>query len=208
MIQEERVKELLPQEQEKKLRQNNPDTPDYQIDLATNRALGMIETEGFVAAIVAADAGLKAASVNLYSLGKVGSGIVTIFLTGDVGAIQSAVDAGSEAAAAIGILRAKHIIPRIHTDVAIKTIHPIKPVWIPTGENGDTEVVTLAKSRADMPSAVVRADSIKNEKAGETMEKELNEIETLGNGDFYLEKFQDEPLDQNSYNKNNLCSMR
>ena len=59
MIQEERVKELLPQEQEKKLRQNNPDTPDYQIDLATNRALGMIETEGFVAAIVAADAGLR-----------------------------------------------------------------------------------------------------------------------------------------------------
>ncbi|MFA5562434.1 MAG: BMC domain-containing protein [Eubacteriales bacterium] len=80
-------------------------------------ALGLIETRGLVAAIEAADAMVKAANVILIGSEKIGSGLVSIMVRGDVGAVKAAVEAGSAAAAALGEVVASHVIPRPHNDV-------------------------------------------------------------------------------------------
>lgn len=80
-------------------------------------ALGLIETKGFVGAVEAADAMVKAANVRLLGKEKTGSGLVTIMVRGDVGAVKAAVSAGSEAARRVGELVSAHIIPRPHADV-------------------------------------------------------------------------------------------
>lgn len=81
------------------------------------QALGMIETRGLTAAIEAADAMTKSAEVTLIGTEKIGSGLVTVMVRGDVGAVKAAVDAGAEAASRLGELVATHVIPRPHTDV-------------------------------------------------------------------------------------------
>ncbi|MEW8961033.1 MULTISPECIES: BMC domain-containing protein [Paraclostridium] len=80
-------------------------------------ALGLVETIGYVAAIEALDVCLKSASVEVVGIQKVGQGIVTIEVSGDVGAVKSAVEAAKYAAEKVGILRATHVIPRLHPDV-------------------------------------------------------------------------------------------
>lgn len=77
-----------------------------------DRALGMIETRGLVAAIEAADAMVKAASVKLLSKEKVQGGLVTILIVGDTAAVKSAIDAGAAAAQRVGELVSTHIIPK------------------------------------------------------------------------------------------------
>ena len=85
-------------------------------------ALGMIETKGFVGAIEAADAMVKAANVDLVGKQQVGSGLVTVVVRGDVGAVKAATDAGAAAAERVGELVSIHVIPRPHNDV--ETILP------------------------------------------------------------------------------------
>lgn len=80
-------------------------------------ALGMIETRGLVAAIEAADAMVKAANVTLVGTEKIGSGLVSVMVRGDVGAVKAAVEAGGAAASNLGEIVATHVIPRPHTDV-------------------------------------------------------------------------------------------
>lgn len=80
-------------------------------------ALGMVETRGLVASIEAADAMLKAANVTLVGTEKIGSGLVSVMVRGDVGAVKAAVEAGSASASRLGELVATHVIPRPHTDV-------------------------------------------------------------------------------------------
>ncbi len=80
-------------------------------------ALGMVETTGLVAAIEAADAMVKAANVTLVGTEKIGSGLVSVMVRGDVGAVKSATEAGAEAAARLGEIVAVHVIPRPHGDV-------------------------------------------------------------------------------------------
>lgn len=80
-------------------------------------ALGMIETRGLTAAIEAADAMLKAANVVLVGTEKIGSGLVTVMVRGDVGAVKAAVESGAQAGARLGELVATHVIPRPHSDV-------------------------------------------------------------------------------------------
>ena len=80
-------------------------------------ALGMVETRGLVAAIEAADAMCKAANVTLVGTEKIGSGLVTVMVRGDVGAVKAAVEAGESAASRLGELVATHVIPRPHADV-------------------------------------------------------------------------------------------
>ena len=82
-----------------------------------NEALGMIETRGLVAAIEAADAMVKAANVVLVGSEKIGSGLVSVMVRGDVGAVKAAVEAGGAAAARLGEVIATHVIPRPHADV-------------------------------------------------------------------------------------------
>ena len=81
------------------------------------QALGMIETKGLVALMEAGDAMVKAANVQLLGWDKVGSGMVTVFVGGDVAAVKAAVDAGSEAASRIGKVIATHVIPRPHDEL-------------------------------------------------------------------------------------------
>ena len=85
--------------------------------MATLQALGMIETKGLVASIEAADAMVKAANVKLIGKVHVGGGLVTVMVRGDVGAVQSATDAGAAAAERVGDLISVHVIPRPHDDV-------------------------------------------------------------------------------------------
>jgi ethanolamine utilization protein EutM len=82
-------------------------------------ALGMIETKGFVALIEASDAMLKAANVQFFGWDKVGSGLVTAFVTGDVAAVKAATDAGANAAGRIGEVISVQVIPRPHDDLGI-----------------------------------------------------------------------------------------
>jgi carbon dioxide concentrating mechanism protein CcmO len=81
-------------------------------------AIGMVETVGLVGVIEAGDAMAKAASVQLLGWDKVGSGLVTIFGSGDVAAVKSAVDAGSTAAARVGQVHSVHVIPRPHNELS------------------------------------------------------------------------------------------
>ncbi len=79
-------------------------------------ALGMVETQGLVGAIEAADAMTKAANVQLMGYEKIGSGLVTVMVRGDVGAVKAAVDAGKAAAERVGKVVSVHVIPRPHAD--------------------------------------------------------------------------------------------
>ena len=80
------------------------------------QALGMVETKGLAGAIETADAMVKAASVSLVGKEKIGSGLVTVMIRGDVGAVKAAVDAGA-AAKRVGELISAHMIPSPHSDV-------------------------------------------------------------------------------------------
>ena len=80
-------------------------------------ALGMIETRGLVASIEAADAMVKAANVTLIGQVKIGAGLITAMVRGDVGAVKAATDAGAVAAQKVGEVVSVHVIPRPHQDV-------------------------------------------------------------------------------------------
>ena len=100
--QKEQIKETVSHKEEK---------------VMTQEALGMVETRGLTAAIEAADQMCKAANVALVGTEKIGSGLVTVMVRGDAGAVKSAVESGSAAASRLGELVATHVIPRPHTDV-------------------------------------------------------------------------------------------
>jgi ethanolamine utilization protein EutM len=87
--------------------------------MATNamEALGMIETKGLVPLVEAADAMIKAANVTLIGWQKIGSGMVTALVVGDVAAVKAAVDAGSAAASRVGEVVGTQVIPRPHEDL-------------------------------------------------------------------------------------------
>ncbi|MDF2613183.1 MAG: microcompartment protein [Clostridia bacterium] len=85
--------------------------------IMNNQALGMIETRGLVAVTEAADAMLKAANVELVGSEKIGSGLVTVMVRGDVGAVKAAVEAGAAVASRLGEVIATHVIPRPHSDI-------------------------------------------------------------------------------------------
>ncbi|MBC8016474.1 MAG: propanediol utilization microcompartment protein PduA [Sporomusaceae bacterium] len=82
-----------------------------------SEALGMVETKGLIGAIEAADAMVKAANVVLVGYEKIGSGLVTVMVRGDVGAIKAATEAGAAAARKVGEVLSIHVIPRPHADV-------------------------------------------------------------------------------------------
>jgi ethanolamine utilization protein EutM len=82
------------------------------------KALGMLETKGLVALIEGVDAMLKSANVQMVGWEKVGSGLVTAFVVGDVAAVKAAVDAGAGAASKIGEVVSVQVIPRPHEDIA------------------------------------------------------------------------------------------
>ena len=82
-----------------------------------NQAIGMIETKGYVPALSAADAMVKAANVEIVSRNEVGGGLVSVIVKGDVGAVKAAAEAGAEAASQVGDVTSVHVIPRPHADL-------------------------------------------------------------------------------------------
>jgi microcompartment protein CcmL/EutN len=92
---------------------------DYEREdfIMRQEALGMIETKGLVASIEAADAMVKAANVVLIGYEKIGSGLVTVMVRGDVGAVKASTDAGAAAARNVGEVVSIHVIPRPHSDI-------------------------------------------------------------------------------------------
>jgi len=84
----------------------------------SNLALGMIETKGYVPALAAADAMVKAANVEIVARNEVGGGLVSVVVRGDVGAVKAAAEAGAEAASQVGEVTAVHVIPRPHADLS------------------------------------------------------------------------------------------
>ena len=84
----------------------------------SSNALGMIETKGYVAALAAADAMVKAANVTIVGREQVGDGLVAVIINGDVGAVKAATEAGAETANQIGELVSVHVIPRPHGDLS------------------------------------------------------------------------------------------
>ena len=82
-----------------------------------SKSLGVIETRGLTAAIEAADTMLKSANVEIVGSEKIGSGLVSILVQGDVGAVKAATEAGAEAAQRVGELVAVHVIPRPHASI-------------------------------------------------------------------------------------------
>ena len=93
----------------------------------SNEAMGLIETKGFVGAAEAADAMVKAANVKLVSSDYAGSGLVMVVVTGDVGAVSAAVDAGAAAAKKVGEVISVHVIPRPHPELEkLKSKKPVR----------------------------------------------------------------------------------
>jgi len=110
-------------------------------------ALGMIETKGLIGAIEAADAMVKAANVTLVGKEHIGSGLVTVMVRGDVGAVKAATDAGAAAASRVGELISVHVIARPHGEVESILCHKNDekleevPVMIESPENSMEEII-------------------------------------------------------------------
>lgn len=110
-------------------------------------AIGMVETKGLVASVEAADAMIKAANVSLLCKDRAGGGLVTIIVTGDVGAVKASVDAGAAAAERVGELVSVHVIPRPAGDVGVMLsqkraaapVPPKSPEMCPPEENGSEQ---------------------------------------------------------------------
>jgi microcompartment protein CcmL/EutN len=83
----------------------------------SSNALGLIETKGYVAAVAAADAMVKAANVSIVAREEVGDGLVSVVIVGDVGAVKAATEAGAETASSLGELVSVHVIPRPHAEL-------------------------------------------------------------------------------------------
>lgn len=108
-------------------------------------ALGMVETKGFVGAVEAADAMVKAANVQLLGKEYIGAGYVTVFVRGDVGAVKAATDAGAAAARRVGELISVHVIPRPHAEV-----ERVLPVGARTGLSPDEQTQLPGGARGQL----------------------------------------------------------
>lgn len=117
VLEEVRVEEASENKSEVDTVQEVVDTLREEKKIMSNQALGMIETRGLVAITEAADAMLKSADVTLVGTEKIGSGLVTVMVRGDVGAVKAAVEAGAAVAGRLGEVVATHVIPRPHEDI-------------------------------------------------------------------------------------------
>ncbi|PKL09351.1 MAG: ethanolamine utilization protein EutM [Spirochaetae bacterium HGW-Spirochaetae-7] len=90
------------------------------------KALGMIETRGFVAAVEAVDTMVKSASIEVLGTKEIGGGLVSVFVQGDVGAVKAAVDAAAASVKKLGELVSVHIIPKPSDEVV--AMIPVAPV--------------------------------------------------------------------------------
>lgn len=136
-------------------------------------ALGMVETRGLVASIEAADTMLKAANVVLVGTEKIGSGLVTVMVRGDVGAVKSAVESGAEAAGRLGELVATHVIPRPHTDVE-KFFRQSNKFWFQKMPESFQSAVTVVMRAYASGSARICSCATAGFKGGHALMRRIN----------------------------------
>lgn len=115
-------------------------------------ALGLVEVRGYLGAVAAADAALKAAGVSCIGLEVIKGGLVTVKLSGEVGAVQAAVDAGVEIATQLDVLLTSHVIPRLHEETAVLVTNtvdennekPVEVIAVPDPPVGHMELAAVA----------------------------------------------------------------
>lgn len=166
------------------------------------QALGLIETKGLVAAIESADAMLKAAEVSLLEKNYVGGGLVTIMVSGDVGAVKAATDAGAAAAQRVGELLSVHVIPRPHQElngVVISTAL-VKQTGEQEAASEKTETAQETKAEteteADTEGESVKGDEPDAETAVEADPEPAVETETDDTTEEIPEEFHKEAVDK------------
>lgn len=146
-------------------------------------ALGLVEVRGYLGAVAAADAALKAASVACIGVEIIKGGLVTVKLSGDVGAVQAAVEAGAEAATQLDVLVTRHVIARLHEETAAMIENPAgtdgsqeQQEDVATGSALDHVDSSITKEVSE-PSAVMEASQAdKAELASAAATKEVGEI--------------------------------
>ena len=138
-----------------------------------SEAIGMVETVGFTGAVEAGDAMSKAAKVTLLGWDRVGSGLVTVFCAGDVAAVKSAVDAGSQAASKVGQVHSVHVIPRPHAE-----LEAILPSRKKEAGNASKGVRALGMIETRGATGVIEASDAMSKAA----EVEIIKIEGIGGG--------------------------
>lgn len=137
-------------------------------------SLGLIEVNGYLAAIEAADSALKAANVSLISIEKVKAAICTVEITGEVGAVKAAVEAGARAADSLGLLRSISVIPRLHEET-LKILSLEKKVETLENERSTDELDKIIYENNNVIEEIT--DDTKEEVVKETIKDKEVEIE-------------------------------
>lgn len=137
-------------------------------------SLGLIEVNGYLAAIGAADSALKAANVSLISIEKVKAAICTVEITGEVGAVKAAVEAGARTADSLGLLRSISVIPRLHEET-LKILSLEKKVETLENEKSTDELDKIIFENNNVIEEIT--DPTKEEVVKETIEDKKVEIE-------------------------------
>jgi len=146
-------------------------------------AIGMVETKGLVASIEAADAMIKAANVTLLRQDFVGGGLVSVIVTGDVGAVKAATDAGAAAAERIGELISVHVIPRPSSGIDGMLKDPGDKGRVATSSAPKSPAPAPAPASAPKPaqpaSAAKPAPTAKADKPSSASQKSKAELEGM-----------------------------
>ena len=167
-------------------------------------AIGLIETIGYVAAIEASDACVKSANVNIVSIDKVGAGIVTLTICGDVGAVKSAVEAGEMAAQRVGTLRSSHVIPRMHNEVVDVLLKKEEPnVCNKCNDSENTLEVTFNVSEEGSNEN----NEIANEAIDKNLYENINEVEALEQLEIYNE-IENTEIDKDNLSKYSVKELK
>lgn len=167
------------------------------------QALGLIEVVGYPPAVEAADAALKAANVTLLSIAKADAGIMTVEIIGDVGAVTAAVDAGARSAARIGLVRARHVISRVESDLIGKII-PSERIQHEVVKQPEIDV--MEESKADAVPELKKEDGIQEPVSeAETLEESPGVFEVTEKEE---EKSQTIDFSQEQLNKRSNANLR
>ncbi len=130
-----------------------------------NKALGLIETYGYIGAIEAADTAVKAAYVELSAVEKVKGGLVTVQLLGDVGAVKAAVDAGVQKCKALGVYVSSHVIARPDSE-----LYKIVPKLNSEEADNTKEIIAFKDKNAEEDEKIEKADKIEKDEKAEKLE--------------------------------------
>ena len=139
-------------------------------------AIGMVETVGLTAIIEAGDAMSKAANITLLGWDRIGAGLVAVFCQGDVAAVKSAVDAGSQAAAQVGEVHSVHVIPRPHAELG--AILPSRPKGKKDGEKAAQGIRALGILETKGATGVIEASDAMSKAA----DVDVVQIQEIGGG--------------------------